>query len=748
MSSYFVPYLDIKPKALGHNNYELSNNIKNTIGKIKDEINLDAIRDKLYTNQEFVEYVNASNYHFIPINDYYSKDVANYFDIFGGIYDITIDDIDYNIKVYFYKLKNVELITKDIINKFKVIFQYDYFIKNNILNMVWHYYRLNSHFINNLHHRKFLDLSFDSKYTKTKLFNHQKHNISRMLKIHQNPVIIPISDHMPIYFENDLIYNMVTNQFITPSDITHFNINSGMIVDEPGTGKTLQFILYILETKLRSLILVPNEIIKYVWIDEVKKNIDVEAIPFDILTFTELERLLDLNFNHLDQYQIIGIDEIHNLYKNINVNPIFDKIVESKIKYRWGISGTPFVSDTSLFQIIKFLSGYLFVNERIANSPKIQSDFMQLFLKNRKTDMIDDYQWPELIVNDVKVKLDIVQQNLYNAEKMLNINSVNLRKIVCEINLMFENGEFKTPSELKKYGIQHYNKLYDIECQKLTELENQLSNIKENKDSFDSLEYVRRLKHFEYLINGQKVEIEKHRKVAEYFMNSISEINKLLTAQKNQDTEMNIDTNDGEDNDSVCCKICWNPYEQSISYFKICGHYFCKACIDTLKQQKQDNYDTSYVTIQCPMCRKEINNTEIINVNNVCDINNSSKIHELLNIINGDEKYIIFTQYSKVISKIQSFLERNNVTSSTLDSYTNEKILLLSSEQNAEGINLTHFDKMIIFEPFEDNIYNNQVEKQLIARIHRVGRVKPVNIYRFITEGTIEEDIYYDIKSS
>jgi SNF2 family DNA or RNA helicase len=52
------------------------------------------------------------------------------------------------------------------------------------------------------------------------------------------------------------------------------------------------------------------------------------------------------------------------------------------------------------------------------------------------------------------------------------------------------------------------------------------------------------------------------------------------------------------------------------------------------------------------------------------------------------------------------------------------------------------FDKMIIFEPFEDNVYCNQVEKQLIARIHRIGRSKPVDVYRFITEGTIEETIY------
>jgi SNF2 family DNA or RNA helicase len=87
-------------------------------------------------------------------------------------------------------------------------------------------------------------------------------------------------------------------------------------------------------------------------------------------------------------------------------------------------------------------------------------------------------------------------------------------------------------------------------------------------------------------------------------------------------------------------------------------------------------------------------------------------------------------------------MEANNLSANTLDSYTDEKILVLSSEQNAEGINLSMFNKMIIFEPFEDNVYCTEVEKQLIARIHRIGRVEPVYVYRFITKGTIEEEIY------
>jgi len=37
------------------------------------------------------------------------------------------------------------------------------------------------------------------------------------------------------------------------------------------------------------------------------------------------------------------------------------------------------------------------------------------------------------------------------------------------------------------------------------------------------------------------------------------------------------------------------------------------------------------------------------------------------------------------------------------------------------------FDKLIIFEPFKNNLYCNEIEKQIIACIHRVGRTKAVS---------------------
>ncbi len=690
------PFINIKPN--------------NNIGKLKDEINFEELLPNMYHNQEFVDYIIASKYNFIPYPNYYNDEVAIYFDIHGGTYNIMMNDIEYTIQIYFYSIKNIELLTKEIINNFKLIFQYSYFVKNNILNMTWHEYRLKKYFIDNLNKQTFMNLSFvKPDYCRTELFNHQKNNLARMFDIHSNPTTISISDNMPIYFQNELIYDMVKNEFISDDEIPKFNISSGIILDEPGTGKTLQFILYILESKLPSLVLVPNDLIKSHWIEEYKKHIMIDFMPFDILTFEEL-RTHDIDF--LNEYQIIGIDEIHNLYKSFH--NIFYKIIKSNIKYRWGITGTPFVSNISLFQIIKFLTGHIFMNERIVNNPDIQDKIMKLFLKNCKIDI--EYEWPELVIEDVYVKLDIVQQRLYDAEKMLH-NTYNLRKLICEINLITQDGEIKTPTELKQYGIQRYKKMYEQQVSKLEDLYHQFHNIEENKDKFEKDEFHKRFEHFKSLISKQKEITEKHKRVCEFFMSGIEEINKLVKEQSDEDS----------------CAICYDNYSFPITYIKTCGHYFCKSCIDNMKRN-QHKFD-------CPLCRTPINIDDIINVNNIGDINNSSKIHELVKLIKGG-RYIIFTQFDKVIDKIQTFLLRNNISSETINNYSDEQVLLLSSNHNAEGINLNHFDKMIIFEPFEDNHYNSELEKQLIARIHRVGRIGCVNIYRLITKGTIEEEIY------
>ncbi|GIL73203.1 hypothetical protein Vretifemale_3383 [Volvox reticuliferus] len=62
---------------------------------------------------------------------------------------------------------------------------------------------------------------------------------------------------------------------------------------------------------------------------------------------------------------------------------------------------------------------------------------------------------------------------------------------------------------------------------------------------------------------------------------------------------------------------------------------------------------------------------------------------------------------------------------------------LLSTRAGGLGINLATADTVIIF----DSDWNPQNDLQAMSRAHRIGQTETVNIYRFVTSGSVEEDI-------
>ena len=766
MATYIVPYINISPISSVQPQFNVNVNsihLNYLMGQIKNNINFDELIecDAILTNDAFFDFVQSSNYNFIPIPGYYEEKVKTNFDVYGGSYVVNEGGFDFLVKVYFYKIKNVELITKAFIEEFKLIFQYDYFTKNNILNMDWHSYRLTL-FTNDIELQKFYNLTYQTpSFCKTKLFHHQINNISNMLDIYHNPVQIQITDNLIMHFDNGLIYDLVSKDFITEDDITTYSLQSGMILDEPVTGKTLQFIIFLIECNRKSLVLVPNEAIKKNWFSEFEKHIhnfdDIIKSKLEIMTFDELDIFMKADATILNNFEIIGIDEIHIIYSNKKYANLFKSIINSTVKSRWGITGTPFINDISLFNIIQYLTGHMFKNERIANIPSLQNNLIKLFLKNLKINMVEDYPFPELIIQDIFVELDVVQKNLYEIETKMTHNKTNLRKLVSEVQMMYGNSDIQTPQELKMFALEHYKKLFDYENEKLTNLQSGLANIKENVDKFEKGEFEKRVKHYESMILSQFDVVKRQNVALTYFTNVIESISKIFEKKTKDESEMAVDAASGVDDavddavdavdaaDDDCCPICRCEHTRPIKYLKKCGHYFCESCINTFLQTQKDTYGMMRDS-SCPMCRTQFDNNDVIVVNEISEINNTPKMHELINIIsNSTERFIIFSQFD-ILDKLKGMLNKKNIKTVNFIDFSNgdkdAQVLLLSSQSNAEGINLSMFDKLIIFEPFEDHMYCREIEKQLIGRIHRIGRLKSVEVFRLITKETIEEEIY------
>ena len=64
-------------------------------------------------------------------------------------------------------------------------------------------------------------------------------------------------------------------------------------------------------------------------------------------------------------------------------------------------------------------------------------------------------------------------------------------------------------------------------------------------------------------------------------------------------------------------------------------------------------------------------------------------------------------------------------------------IFLLSTRAGGLGINLATADTVILY----DSDWNPQMDLQAMDRAHRIGQRNTVNVYRFITENTVEEQI-------
>ncbi|CAL6305641.1 unnamed protein product [Bathycoccus prasinos] len=143
-------------------------------------------------------------------------------------------------------------------------------------------------------------------------------------------------------------------------------------------------------------------------------------------------------------------------------------------------------------------------------------------------------------------------------------------------------------------------------------------------------------------------------------------------------------------------------------------------------------------------------------VNNACleDRKGLEKLAHLLRALRiGGHKVLIFTQMTKMLDILESFLNLYGYSYCRLDGSTKPEqrqllvqrfntdarlfVFILSTRSGGFGINLTGADTVI----FYDTDWNPAIDSQAQDRCHRIGQKREVNIYRLICEGTVEENI-------
>ena len=125
----------------------------------------------------------------------------------------------------------------------------------------------------------------------------------------------------------------------------------------------------------------------------------------------------------------------------------------------------------------------------------------------------------------------------------------------------------------------------------------------------------------------------------------------------------------------------------------------------------------------------------------------------LRKLADGGHRALIFTQMTRMLDILESFINLHHYTYARLDGATKLEqrqllierfnsdkrifLFLLSTRSGGFGLNLTGADTVI----FYDSDWNPAMDAQAQDRCHRIGQTREVHIYRLVTSHTIEENI-------
>ncbi|OUM63433.1 hypothetical protein PIROE2DRAFT_43390, partial [Piromyces sp. E2] len=192
-------------------------------------------------------------------------------------------------------------------------------------------------------------------------------------------------------------------------------------------------------------------------------------------------------------------------------------------------------------------------------------------------------------------------------------------------------------------------------------------------------------------------------------------------------------------------------------YITTCGHLYCTECLK------------SKSIFTCIECQKDVRKDQAIIIpkveskptefyfNEVDSDSVNVKVNRLLNDLLRDrqmnDKSIVFSQWTKVFDLLDGHLKKANINYVRLDGQMsrikrnesiqkfkndpNISVMLISLKAGGLGLTLTVASRVYLFEPH----FNPAAENQAIDRVHRLGQVKPVFVYHYIIENTIEENI-------
>ncbi|EIN06926.1 hypothetical protein PUNSTDRAFT_90645 [Punctularia strigosozonata HHB-11173 SS5] len=183
----------------------------------------------------------------------------------------------------------------------------------------------------------------------------------------------------------------------------------------------------------------------------------------------------------------------------------------------------------------------------------------------------------------------------------------------------------------------------------------------------------------------------------------------------------------------------------------------CTICFETL----DDDNSASKESQNCLDCEAQIERqARRRSVTNPDLPASSTKIRRILDLLqeiqnrgDGDEKTIVFSQFTSMLDLLQPFLKDAGIRHVRYDGSMSKperdlaltkirtsdsvKVILISFKAGSTGLNLTSCNNVILV----DLWWNPALEDQAFDRAHRMGQTRPVNIYKLCVPETVEDRI-------